>query len=737
MSSARNPLSQGYPAVPPSLAAGDHELRDYYADPQAPATTTPYFTPYLGLRARLSQVWINRWTILLLLILCRLLISIAGINDDIANAKQEALSACTSVEKVGSGMASMPHYLSEGVNAMAADGVTAAVNALMDMLFLTITGVEELILFIINMLTSTYVCLITLVIRGSLHVALDMIEKVTDFMQQSVNSITKDMSGKVTDFENGFNEFLDKINVGGIFGSSTDPPKIDLSSQIDSLNNIKVDTSKFNEDLDKLNASIPTFAQVQNFTNTAIRFPFEEVKKLINESMSTYTFDKSVFPVAQKKALTFCTDNPAINNFFDSLVDAIYKARTIFLVVLIILAVLVCIPMAYREIWRWRTMKQRAQLLQKNAFDPMDVIYIASRPYTTTAGIKAASKFKSTRKQILIRWFVAYATSVPALFVLALGIAGLFSCLCQYIVLKVIEKEVPALASQVGDFAENVVFALNNASEEWAVSANGVIKSTNSEINEDVFGWVNTTTTAVNNTLNTFTAEMSNALNVTFGDTVLHDPIQEVFNCLIGLKVIAVQKGLNWVSDHAHVDFPQFRPDVFSLGAAASLTNTTKDDSFLASPGSVATDDITGAVIKVSNKLQDMIRQEAIISSCVVGIWFLIMLIGLGRVLIGMMGRDKTRAEGGPVGYTGDNRTPISPRSPHRGDISRFPAFGGPVSSVHPEKSSEDVAWVSGGSGEDEKLGRVGHRSVEASVKPGHERVSSYGRVSGYGDSKR
>jgi len=730
MSSTQNQPSQSYPAVPHTLAAGDHDLDNYYSDSQAPATTTPQYTPYLGLRARLSQVWINRWTVLLLLILLRLLISIAGISDDITSAKREALQACTSVEKVGSAMASMPHYLSQGVNAMAADGVTEAVNALMSMLLLTITGVGELVLFIINMLTSTYVCLITLVVAGSLQVALDMIKKVTEFTESSIESITGEMSGTLESFQNGLNGFIGGLDkIGGFFGGDTEePPKIDLSSQITKLKEIDIDTSKFTADLDKLKEQIPDFAEVQNFTNAAIRFPFDQVKKLINESMSVYTFDKTVFPVAQKKRLTFCTDNPAINDFFDGLIDVIYKARTVFLAVLVILAVGVCVPMAYREIWRWRTMQQRAIMLQKNAFDPMDVIYIASRPYTTTIGIKASSVFKSTKRQILVRWFVAYATSLPALFVLSLGLAGLFSCLCQLIVLKVIEKEVPALAGEVGDFTEHVVLALNNASQEWAVGANGVMTSTGTKINEEVFGWVNTTTSSVNDTLNTFTAEMAKALDVAFGGTILHDPIKEVLNCLIGLKVIAVQKGLTWVSEHAHISFPQLRPDVFSLGAAASLTNSTEDDAFLASPGSVASDDITAAVIKVSIKLQGMIRQEAIISACIVGLWFVIMLIGLGRVIVGLLARDKTRGEGGPVGYTGDNRTPISPRSPNRQDMSHSPGYGGPVSSVHPEKSSDNLAFGPGGSGEDEKFGGVEHRGVEASQQPG--------QAGGYNDVK-
>ena len=722
MSSARN--QQGFPAVPSTLNGGDHEMRDYYADHSEQPNTAPYYTPYLGLRARLSQVWINRWTILLALIICRLLLAIKDINYDIANAKQEALSACTSVENIGSAMASMPHYLSEGVNALAADGVTHAVNGLMDMLMLTVTGVEEIVLFVINMMTSTYVCLITLAITGSLEVAIQMIEDVGNFMNKSINGITGEISGDLTTFQSGLNSFLSDLNIGGLFGSSKTPPTIDLSSQIAALNSIQIDPTTMDSDLTKLNNSLPTFSQVQNFTNTVISFPFEQVKQLINESMSAYTFDKSVFPVAEKQSLTFCSDNSAINDFFDGLVKVMYTARKIFIVVLTILAVLVCIPMAYREIWRWRTMQQRSLLLQKHAFDPMDVIYIASRPYTTTAGIKAASRFKSTKRQILTRWFVAYATSLPALFVLALGVAGLFSCLCQYIVLKTIEKEVPILANKVEDFADTVVAALNNASEAWAVSANGVINSTNTKVNSDVFGWVNTTTSAINGTLNAFQSNMTSALNETFGGTILYQPILGVFNCLIGLKVASFEKGLTWVSDNAHVTFPEFRPDVFSLGAAASITNSSATESFLSSPGNVASDDITNAIAKVAVKLQNGIREETIISACVVGIWFLIVLIGLCRALFAMMGRDKTRGEGGPVGYTGDNRVALSPRSPNRKDEAKFPQFGGPVSSVHPQYSNDDM-YAAGAL--DEKVGRAGHRNVEGSVKPGHERSSSYG----------
>lgn len=270
---------KAFPSVPSTLNPGDYELRDYNSTDTGRETpyTAPYYTPYLGLRARLSQTWINKWTILLLLVLCRVLLAVTNLNQHIDSAKSEALSACSSVENVGSAMASMPHYMSLGVNSLAASGVTKAVHGLMDMLMLTITGVEEIILFVINMMTSTYVCLITLVVGGALHAAIDMIEKVGAFMNQSIAAITGDIANAETSFQNDLNSFLGTITNFFTGGTKT-PPKIDLSSQINALRTIKIDPTAMDAELTNLDSHIPNFAQVQNFTNNLIRLPFETIK---------------------------------------------------------------------------------------------------------------------------------------------------------------------------------------------------------------------------------------------------------------------------------------------------------------------------------------------------------------------------------------------------------------------------------------------------------------------------
>ncbi|KAL5362483.1 plasma membrane fusion protein prm1 [Aspergillus floccosus] len=668
-------------------------------------------TPYLGLRSRLSQVWLNRWTILLLLVLARVLIAVAGMQSDMGSAKREALSACSSVESMGSAMVSMPHYLSQGVNEMTAAGVEKAVSALKTMLLLTITGVEELILFFIKVMYQTYLCLFTMVVRGSVHLALGVVEDAADFLNSTVKSIGQDIHKSVDSFESSLNGFIDDINgiASALLGEI---PKLDISDKLSQLDSLSLPSS-IDSTIDKVNSSIPTFDEVDKYVTNILRTPFEEVKRLVNGSLSNYTFDRSALPVPAKEQLSFCDGSDGITSFFDKVAHITTTARTIFIAVLIVAAVLVCVPVGWQEIRRWRTMKERSQLVHKDAHDPMDVVYIVSRPYTAAAGVKAASRFSNSRRQILVRWVIAYATSPPALFILCLALAGLFSCLCQYLLLKAVERTVPELTSEVGEFAGKVVDKLQDTSAKWAADANGVIADTNSDLNKNIFGWVNTSTTAVNDTLEAFVEKTTGVLNDTFGGTVLNDPIQEVYNCLIGLKVEAVQKALTWVHDHAHLDFPLLPNDTFSRGAADSISdgNANPSDSFLADANDQTSNKITEVVFRVTDKIEDGIRTETIISAVILLVWVVNALIGVLRALSLFWSRERNRGEGGggapmpapsadPHGFVDIPLTAV-PDAASRSQPA--PRYEGPAPAL---AVSRDVPY------EDEKLGSVGQKAL-------------------------
>lgn len=722
---------QPFPAVPPSLSAGDHEMRDYYAPQDATRPTmnqTLYLKPYLGLRARLTQIWINRFTILLLLVLVRLLFAIASTDSSLQSAKREALSACTQVENIGSSMASMPHFMAQGVNEMTATGVEKAVNGLMTMLDMSVTGVEEIVVFVIHMMTSTYLCLITLAVRGSVGAAVELGNQMSEGLNKTIDDVTNGIGDATKSVTDAINSVFDKISPSLPFVGGLDKPSINLDDQINKLKALEV-PPELQEGLQKLNNSIPSFEEVQNFTDGVIRLPFEEVKKLI-QGMDGFEFNRTLLPVPEKETLNFCSEGNSINDFFDDLFEMAAAAKKIGLACLIVAAIVVMVPMAWAEIRRYRKMEERSELF-KQGHDGMDVVYMASRPHSSTTGLWLSRTFGSARRQAIARWAVAYATSLPMLFLLSLGIAGLFSCFCQYLLVRGIQKKVPELTDQVADFAEKVVTKLNNASMSWSGGVNGAITDLDSTINEDILGWVNKTTGAVNDTLNAFVEKTSKVLDDAFGDTPLRDPIQDVLNCLIGLKIASFQQGLTWIQDHAHVQFPGVRNDTFSLGALAQKSNSSSAAELLADPEGKTRDEVTEAIGFVVDKLLSGIRQEAIIAGCLIAIWAFIAICGLVYALTQIYRHNDSPAgartaynDNPALGENGDKgldypdtaappyEYPVNKAAPYTLQPRPFPTFG--PSDPQPES---------------EKVGHVDSHPVAESSRPGHLRASSHGHL--------
>lgn len=620
-------------------------------------------------------------------------------------------------------MASMPHYMSKGVNEMTATGVEKAVNGLMSMLELSVTGVEEMVIFVIHMMTSTYLCLITLAVSGSMKAAAEIGEEIAKGLNKTIDEVTGEMGDATKKVTDGINSILDKVNFP--FGPDFDKPTIDLGPQVDKLKSLEA-PPEIQQGLDDLKNNIPTFEDVQNFTDNIIRTPFEKVKQLI-QGMDNFTFDREVLPVPQKESLNFCSEGNSLNQFFDDLIEMGYKARRIGLAVLIVLAIVVCVPMAYMEIRRYRRMQERAALMDQG-HEPMDVVYLASRPTSGTVGLWFGRRFGSSRRQAIARWAWAYATSVPMLFLISLGIAGLFSCFCQYLLLRSIQNKVPELTGQVADFAEKVVTSLNNASMSWSGGVNGAIDGLDKEINDDILGWVNISTTAVNDTLNTFVEKMSGSLNDTFGGTILYDPIKEVLNCLIGLKIAGLQKGLTWVQDHAHVQFPGVRNDTFSLSALASESDSSGAKELLADPNGKTRDEVTEAINHVIDKLYSGIVTEALISTTLIVIWLVIALGGLIYAITHMARRDTPQG----TAYVIDPATDSAPHTARDYPDDAAPPYEYPVNKAAPYTLQPRPFPTYGPNDADpdnEKVGQVDARTINDAARPGHARASSHGQL--------
>ncbi|KAJ8096891.1 hypothetical protein POJ06DRAFT_263671 [Lipomyces tetrasporus] len=578
------PQLPDFPILPLSLQPVgwvDLHPRDFPPDPPPGFPNNNGLTPYLTARSRLSQVWINRWTIICVLVLAKLLLSSNSLNSGLESARSGAYTACEKVEVAGSALVSVPYYMSGGTNELLAMGVEASVDALIATLDLLIVGIEEIVVFVVNLVTGTYVCLITMAVTGSVSTVLNGTEAIISWVNETIGALGQEINSEIDSFNSALaNVQVAVEKIGDFFTGSTalDWPTLSIP-EISELENLSIPSS-INEKLAELEANLPDFADVQNATSNAIRYPFEILRNVINSSFSDYTFNRSLLPVPSRDTLTFCSDDPAIQTFFDDLTSLVHTLVKVAIIVLAVLAILAMLPMGYLEIRQWRRLRQRVYILTQSLrrtdkhLDPIDSFSVATSPLSAYFGLYITRPISSLKNKVIVRWLIAYVTYPPALLVLSLGVASLAAAVAQLYILHQIQSKTPALASTVGQLTDVVATKLQSKAVEWANGTNTALVNTEAGLNDDLFGWVWDATSSVNNTLNTFVDDMTSALNTAFGDTPLYTPVKDVLDCLITLKVKGIQNGLTWVHDNAYISLPRVNSDIIG-SVLLSATNST------------------------------------------------------------------------------------------------------------------------------------------------------------------
>ncbi|KAK7205489.1 hypothetical protein BZA70DRAFT_160557 [Myxozyma melibiosi] len=606
-------------------------------------------TPYLGPRDRLSLAWVNRWTIICLLVLVKLMISSNSMESSLDSARSETLTACGKVEVAGSSLISMPYYVSSGANALVASGVETAVSALVDALDLIIVAVEEIVVFAIELATSTYTCLITMAVTGVVDNVLNATESIVDFVNSTAVAFNSDLSNVIDTFNSALANVEKGIEaVADLFtDNSTDFPVLSIPKF-----NISISTS-INSKLQSLEDDMPTFTDVQNATEYAIRYPFTKLRSVVNSSYSEYSFDRSILPVPSKESLAICKDDSAINDFFDELIALVKKLSKAAMIVLIIFALLAIIIMGYLDLLQWRSLRKRVftltralQRTDKN-LDPIDSFQVASSHFAHYFGLLVTRPVQSLKTQAAIRWLIAYITYPPALVALSLAVASIVGAIIQSCILAQVEARSPTLVSSFGNLTDQVVAVIENKGVEWANGTNEALASSETDINDDLFGWVLDATSSVNNTLNTFVDEMTSTLSDVFGGTPLYDPILDVLNCLLLLKIQGIESGLTWAYDHAHISLPRFNESVIiDAFASTNMTNSTSK-AVSSSPSSSSnklvssdvselaaetTDTVLSALKKVEAAYRSGIKLEYTFGYSLFALWGLIVLVAAVRV---------------------------------------------------------------------------------------------------------
>ena len=138
-----------------------------YPNPQDQQPRT-FPKPYLQLPHLLSLTWLAYPVISLIFVAFRLQLSLASAQDGIADAKNDLLASCTAAQKAATATASMPRYLALTTNRQFADAVNDSINDARDALILSLTVLEAIIDFVIDIYRSTFLCFLELAVNGAL-----------------------------------------------------------------------------------------------------------------------------------------------------------------------------------------------------------------------------------------------------------------------------------------------------------------------------------------------------------------------------------------------------------------------------------------------------------------------------------------------------------------------------------------------------------------------------------------
>jgi len=139
----------------------------------------PTLTPYLQLPHLLSLTWLAYPILSLIFVAFRLSSSMDSAKSAVASAKDNLLTSCKAAEEAATATASMPRYMAEATNKQFAEAVNGSLNAARAALVLTLTAMEGIINFLIDLYRSIFLCFLELVVRGGLSVIIGAVNEVS------------------------------------------------------------------------------------------------------------------------------------------------------------------------------------------------------------------------------------------------------------------------------------------------------------------------------------------------------------------------------------------------------------------------------------------------------------------------------------------------------------------------------------------------------------------------------
>ncbi|KAL1681740.1 hypothetical protein EV122DRAFT_260230 [Schizophyllum commune] len=619
-------------------------------------TTANALKPYLELPHLLSLTWLAYPILSLLFVAFRLAISSSSMQDSVDSAKANMIASCKAAENAATSSASLPRYMAMGSNELFADSVNATMNAARATMVLALTIMEAIINFIIDIYRSTLLCFVELVIRGGISLLISAADEVKEFVENIADGIADTIQSAINGANSAFQTAINGINAINPFDDIS-APQIDMPD-LSSLTNLNLPTT-FQDALTSLNNTVPTFDEIKDAIEEVINTPFELLKADINDTFAGLHFNSSLMKLPETNTVRFCDDLDT--SVVDDLGQDIIKATKIGIVIIIVIALCLVGLNCFLVWYKWRSQIQHLDYTRQAWIS--DPVLYQSKPATGSSGIpnveltdhnmlmlQAAGQHpiltrmaNNTARRLRLgptkttnlTWFLHYIFHAPALACFLIGFVGLLSVQIQLIALDpLVDQYNERAAASADTLSNNIATQINgsmyNQSAQYAADVNAQIAEMQQHIDGGVFGWLNTTTVTLNDTLVKFYDTVEDAIEGVFNNTPLEQPVQEFVFCLLGSKIVAIENALTFLHDNIQVELPTLNETVLVL-SPDGVKEVSRPISAAALGGGDGGDgeDDNGIVNKLVRAYTESLKKERIMFAIFVGLWGVVVLMGL------------------------------------------------------------------------------------------------------------
>ncbi|WVR08903.1 hypothetical protein IAU60_005962 [Kwoniella sp. DSM 27419] len=654
-------------------------------EPSDMAHATTGLRPYLSLWPRLLLTLFSPCLLPIMLTIGHMVQNRSSTASLAASLRQSVLSACAELAKGAASIQTMPRYLAMQTNDEVIRATQASIRAIGAMLMDAVTIIEVVVNFIVDTYRSLLLCTIELAVRGTLEILIAAVQVITDGVTNSLNTIRTLIQDDIGSANGFIQSAVSKVNtLLKAFNTSIDVPQFSIPS-LDFLANVTIPTD-FEDSLIKLNSTLPTLSELKDKMEQIISVPFEALIREINETRIEIadSFNSSLLPVPSLSALAaenandlqseLCTGLDT--SLIDDTAQALHKLSNVAIGLMFLLLFCIWAVLAIWEWKRWKLMSDTVDTVETewrrdNAVDAWRVVAIVEHPVLEKySGGLLQKANASPRTKTNVRWLLSYLAHPTCLALLFISILGFLSIQLQLVALDALKAHAQATAnSTVAASTDSLTAKLNAAalqsSQAYADQYNQAIARYQQRIDDELFGsWLNTTTVTLNTTLVEFYDGIEQALNTTFGGTILFNPITTFMYCILGSKIDNIEKGLTWIRDHAHIDLTTLPPNVLLLSNSSMKEIATPIAA--AAVGSGASSEPAGegkeeegVVGSLIAHFESALKAERVFYGIMLAIWLALFLIGLIVVIWNSGGRDRFTAwRGLPPSGSDDSAPP-------------------------------------------------------------------------------